>query len=365
MENLVATFDAAYRGKRVLVTGHTGFKGSWLCQWLLLLGADVAGFSLEAPTTPALFHQLGLATCMRHQVADVRSGDLLADAVASFAPDYAFHLAAQPLVRYSYEAPVETFATNVLGTANILDAVRLARRPCSVVVVTTDKCYENQEDGRAFREDDRLGGHDPYSASKAAAELVVASYRKSYFSGPDSLVTLASARAGNVIGGGDWALDRIVPDAIRALQRGEPIPVRNPAAVRPFQHVLDPLCGYLMLGAALRCNPYARSAFNFGPEADSHCSVERLVRAILQHLPGEWKNLSQTSAPHEASRLNLAIDKARDVLGWKPIWHFPDAIQKTVEWYRHSLSGSEICALTQSQIRDFTRDATSTASKVG
>jgi len=325
-----------------------------MSEWLLALGAEVAGLSLEPPTTPALFDQLGLAQRMHHVVRDVRNGEAVRETVASFAPDYVFHMAAQPLVRASYSIPVETWDTNVVGTAHVLEAVRLqtaqSGKRCGVVVITTDKCYENLEQGRAFAEGDRLGGHDPYSASKAAAELVVASYRQSFFSAPDSLVALASARAGNVIGGGDWALDRIVPDAMRALARGEAIPVRNRHAVRPFQHVLDPLCGYLQLGAALWCDPSSRSAYNFGPEEESHRSVEQLVTEILKHWPGEWSDASQPGAVHEAKLLHLAIDKARTSLGWRPVWNFEEAIRETVEWYRCAAAHADMAGLTRSQI---------------
>ena len=358
MENLVNLLEKTYRGRRVLVTGHTGFKGAWLSEWLLALGAETAGFSLEPPTNPSLFEQRGLATRMRHQIGDVRDAAAVQEFVASFSPDYVFHMAAQPLVRASYSIPVETWATNVVGTAHVLDAVRLhaakSARQVGIVVITTDKCYENLEEGRAFRENDRLGGHDPYSASKAAAELVVESYRKSFFSGPDSHVALASARAGNVIGGGDWALDRIVPDAMRALARGEAIPIRNRHAVRPFQHVLDPLCGYLRLGSALFSNPLSRSAFNFGPEDESHRSVEQLVTEILRHWPGEWRDASQPGAVHEAKLLHLAIDKARNILGWRPVWNFGDGIRETVAWYRCAHEGTaDLAAMTRAQIADY------------
>ena len=362
MENLVTPpLQESYRGRRVLVTGHTGFKGAWMSEWLLALGADVAGFSLEPPTTPSLFGQLGLANRMRHQIGDIRNAEALREAVASFAPEYVFHMAAQPLVRASYSIPVETFDTNVVGTAHLLEAVRLqatrSGKLCAVVAITTDKCYENLEQGRAFREDDRLGGHDPYSASKAAAELVIESYRKSFFSGPDSRVALASARAGNVIGGGDWALDRIVPDAMRALARGEAIPIRNRHAVRPFQHVLDPLGGYLRLGAALRYDQRTRSAFNFGPENDSHRSVEQLVTEILQHWQGEWKDASQPGAVHEAHLLHLAIEKAHDLLGWRPVWNFARGIRETVDWYRRAAcENADIPAMTQAQIAAYMKD---------
>ena len=244
-------FGNIYRGKRVLVTGHTGFKGSWLCEWLLALGADVTGLALPPPTSPALFDQLGLASRVKDRRGDIRDLATVRAAVEAARPDFVFHLAAQPLVRLSYAQPVETYATNIMGTVHIMEAVRLAGIACTVVVVTTDKCYENHERAHAYREDEPMGGHDPYSSSKGAVELVVSAYRRSYFSAPDSPVRLASARAGNVIGGGDWALDRIVPDCIRSLQRGEAIPVRNRHATRPWQHVLEPLSGYLWLAARL------------------------------------------------------------------------------------------------------------------
>lgn len=358
MESLVRSFQNAYAGRRVFLTGHTGFKGAWMAEWLLNLGAEVCGFSLPPPTEPALFDQLNLASRLRHITGDVRDLPALQKAVADFAPDYVFHLAAQPLVRYSYQAPVETFAANVLGTAHLLDAVRTLSQPCAVVIITTDKCYENIDTGRPFEESDRLGGHDPYSASKAAAEIVTASYRQSFFAQPDSPVALASARAGNVIGGGDWALDRIVPDAMRALAKDEPIPVRNRHATRPFQHVLDPLAGYLTLGAALRDRPETRSAFNFGPHPDATVSVEKLVTEVLKHWPGTWRDATQPGAVHEAKLLHLSIEKAHRELQWQPVWGFETAIQKTVEWYRHAHSAeADIPAFTRAQISQFSEAA--------
>ena len=242
-------FCGLYAGKRVLVTGHTGFKGSWLCEWLLGLGAKVTGYSLSPPTQPALFEQLGLAGRLRHIIGDIRDLPGLSRALRKARPDFVFHLAAQPLVRDSYANPVETFAVNLMGTVHVLEALRSVRHPCAAVFITTDKCYENREWAYGYREDDPLGGSDPYSASKGAAELAISSYRRSFFGSHP--VRIASARAGNVIGGGDWAVDRIVPDCMRALEKGKPIPVRNPKATRPWQHVLEPLSGYLWLGACL------------------------------------------------------------------------------------------------------------------
>lgn len=357
-------FADVYRGKRVFLTGHTGFKGSWLAEWLLALGAEVTGYALPPNTEPALFAQLGLATRLQHIEADVRDLARLRQAVEAARPDFVFHLAAQPLVRLSYDQPVATYATNVMGTVNVLEAVRQAGRPCVVVAITTDKCYENREWVHSYREEDPMGGYDPYSSSKGAAELVISAYRRSYFSAPDSLVRVASARAGNVIGGGDWALDRIVPDCIRALQKAEAIPVRNKIATRPWQHVLEPLSGYLWLGACLAnsqlspFNSQRASGFNFGPALSSNRTVADLVQEILKHWPGRWDDKSDPKAVHEAKLLNLATDKAYHFLGWSPVWNFETTISQTMGWYRE-ISTAEIPALntTQQQITGYVRDA--------
>lgn len=383
-------FGDVYRNKKVLVTGHTGFKGSWLSEWLLLLGAEVTGYSLPPPTRPSLFEQLGLDSRMLNTVGDVRDLAALTRQVKETAPDFVFHLAAQSLVRRSYADPVETYATNIMGTVNLLEALRCANISCAVVVVTTDKCYENKEWLYGYREEDPLGGHDPYSSSKAAVELVVAAYRRSYFGSElqalssSSGIRLASARAGNVIGGGDWAVDRIVPDCIRALQRSESIPVRNKIATRPWQHVLEPLSGYLWLAACLAAPalspPYSRScgsvtaieggrsfergqaerpalrsltgAFNFGPTLDSNRTVTELVQEVLKHWPGEWADRSDPQAVHEASRLNLAIDKAHHLLGWSPVWDFATTIAETIRWYRQSRDARQITSMTRAQLVD-------------
>ena len=360
----MSAFAGAFRGQRVLVTGHTGFKGSWLAEWLLGLGAEVTGLALPPPTQPALFDQLALAGRLHHVIGDIRDPAVVRRAVAEVRPAFVFHLAAQPLVRLSYEQPVETYATNVLGTAHVLDAVRLAARPCVVVSVTTDKCYENREWLHSYREEDPMGGYDPYSSSKGAAELVIAAYRRSFFSAPDSPVRLASARAGNVIGGGDWALDRIVPDCIRALQRGEAIPVRNKVATRPWQHVLEPLSGYLWLAARLAAAPPApggaplASAFNFGPALTSNRTVAELVQELLRHWPGRWEDRSDPRAVHEAKLLNLATDKAHHLLGWQPVWAFAETIAQTAAWYRQTGSDpASAAALTKRQIAAYTTEA--------
>jgi len=360
----MTSFGDIYRGKRVLLTGHTGFKGSWLAEWLLSLGAEVTGLALPPATTPALFDELGLASRLHHRLGDIRDLGVVRQAVEAARPDFVFHLAAQPLVRLSYEQPVETYATNVLGTVHVLEAVRLAKQPCVVVAVTTDKCYENREWVHSYREEDAMGGYDPYSSSKGAAELVVSAYRRSYFSGADSLVRLASARAGNVIGGGDWALDRIVPDCIRALQRGESIAVRNKVATRPWQHVLEPLSGYLQLGASLHraSSPAALlplcGGFNFGPALTSNRTVADLVQEVLKHWPGRWEDRSDPKAVHEAKLLNLATDKAFHFLKWQPVWDFPRTLERTVAWYRRcSADASEAPSLTVRQIADYAADA--------
>lgn len=359
---LAPSFNAAYRGQRVLLTGHTGFKGAWLSEWLLELGANVTGFSLPPPTDPALFSQLGLAQRMRHLVGDVREAQSLRELVREQRPDYVFHLAAQPLVRQSYVQPLETYETNVMGTAHVLEAARLSAHPCVVIIVTTDKCYENREWMFGYREEDALGGYDPYSSSKAAAELVTAGYRRSFFKG-GAPVAVASARAGNVIGGGDWAVDRIIPDCMRALARREVIPVRNPGAIRPWQHVLEPLGGYLLLAARLReaqlAGDEARLAalggpFNFGPVLASNRTVATVTDEVLRHWPGRWVNQQDKQALHEAGRLALAIDKAQNVLGWSPSLSFAESVALTVTWYRSCHQDpASARAFTLRQIRDY------------
>lgn len=363
-----------YKGKRVLVTGHTGFKGSWLCEWLLALGAEVHGFALEPPTRPSLFKQLKLAKRIAsHTIGDVRDLPAVVRTMRRVKPDFIFHLAAQPLVRLSYEKPVDTFEVNVMGTVNVLEAARrvygLGRthlghqdRKCghksdghqlSVICITTDKCYENRETTRPYREDDPMGGFDPYSCSKGCDELLIASYRRSFFGSPDSPVWVASARAGNVIGGGDWAKDRIVPDAIRALRQGGAIPVRNKTSTRPWQHVLEPLSGYLTLGAALdsreRFSDYA-GGFNFGPNPKDNRTVNELVEEILKWRVGEWVDRSDPAAVHEAGLLNLDIRKAWRILGWKPRWNFAETVRQTVEWYCAVEDGADPIEMTQRQI---------------
>jgi CDP-glucose 4,6-dehydratase len=329
-------------GRRVLLTGHTGFKGSWMALWLLELGAQVTGLALPPDTEPNLFAQLGLEQRLDHRVGDIRDPELLAQLVAETQPEVVLHLASQPLVRRSYAEPTATWATNVMGTIHLLEALRRLEQPCTAVLITTDKVYRNNEWLYGYRENDPLGGHDPYSSSKAAAELAIASWRASFCgSQPHQTphLLIASARAGNVIGGGDWAADRIVPDAMRALGRGEPIGVRNPAATRPWQHVLEPLGGYLLLAERLTADAALAGAFNFGPQLEANRSVRVLVEEALHHWPGSWVDQSDPGAPHEASLLNLVIDKAHHQLGWAPRWNFATTLERTVNWYRRVQQG--------------------------
>ncbi len=357
-------FADYYKGRRVLVTGHTGFKGSWLCEWLLSLEATVAGYALGPQEHELLYDQLGLGERLAEDVrADLAELDKLSKLVEGFKPEVILHLAAQPLVRLSYEQPLETFATNVMGTANLLEAVRKSDLACTVVCVTTDKCYENREWDRPYTEDDAMGGHDPYSASKGAAELVIASYRRSFFQNGER-VRVASARAGNVVGGGDWALDRIVPDSISSIRDGEAIAVRNKVATRPWQHVLEPLSGYLQLGASLATATGERvdqlaTAFNFGPDPDSNRSVEDLVIELTKHAGGEWRDVSDPNAVHEATKLNLAIDKALELLAWKPSWDFAETARETAKWYLGEAQGEDPRALTRQQIEAYHKQAAS------
>ena len=351
-------FDKVYRGKRVFVTGHTGFKGSWLCEWLLALGADVYGFSNGIPTIPSLFKQLRLGKRIKKDIrGDIRDREAVKTAILAVKPNFVFHLAAQPLVRLSYEQPIETFDTNVMGTIHVLDALRKLRNKCSVVMITTDKCYENRETKRPYKEDDPMGGYDPYSCSKGCDELVISSYRRSFFNDPESNVWIASARAGNVIGGGDWAKDRIIPDCFRAIQKGEAILVRNKASTRPWQHVLEPLSGYLRLGAALDARKNftkVASGFNFGPNPNASRTVGEVVDELLKYTKGKWIDKSDPKAVHEAGLLSLDVTKARKILGWKPTWTFPETIMETAEWYIGAFRGEKIIEQTQRQILDFT-----------
>ncbi|MCC6927279.1 CDP-glucose 4,6-dehydratase [Novosphingobium sp.] len=333
-------FAEVYRGKRVFVTGHTGFKGSWLGLWLEQLGAQVHGYSLAPPTTPSLFDQAGVASALNHTIGDVRDGAALREALRAADPQFIFHLAAQPLVIDSYADPAGTFATNVTGSIELMEAIRACGTRAVVVMVTTDKVYLNREWEHAYREDDPLGGHDPYSASKAAMEVAVASWRDSFFT-PAKVaehgVRIATARAGNVIGGGDWSANRLVPDLVRALAGNGPPSLRNPGSLRPWQHVLEPLAGYLWLGARLAAAGGERFAqgWNFGPAPTDVRCVGDLADELLGQFgrPG-WTDATRADAPHEAGLLRLAIDKAVGQLGWQPVWSFAETVARTAGWYR-------------------------------
>ena len=362
MESMEVTgFGGAFSGRTVLVTGHTGFKGAWLSLWLRELGANVVGYALAPNTKPSLFEQLGLAKLVDSRLGDVRDAALLEKILRETRPEIVFHLAAQPLVRLSYEQPAETFATNVSGTANLLDAVRHADSVRAVTVITTDKCYENRETDQAYREDDRLGGRDPYSASKACAELVVSSYRASFFSAGAAKrhrASVSTARAGNVIGGGDWATDRLIPDCLRALAAGKPISVRNPKSVRPWQHVLEPLSGYLRLAALQLAEPekYAE-AWNFGPsEGDARTAADVADLVVRAWGSGCWSSpAADGPQPHEAGLLRLDSTKARERLSWRPVYGVDEAVAKTVAWHRAAAQpGFDALAFTRAQLADYT-----------
>jgi CDP-glucose 4,6-dehydratase len=361
----MATFHKSFSGKRVFVTGHTGFKGSWLCEWLLKSGAEVHGYSLPPATKPSLFTQLGLPERLNHTLGDLRDAGSVSKAVAAARPDYLFHLAAQPLVRAAHADPGETWATNVMGSINLLEAVRGLSRPCAVVVVTTDKVYAASS--FEHTEDDAIGSNDPYGASKAAVEIAVAAWRQSFFpigsrKGAIPVVALATARSGNVIGGGDWARDRLLPDCVRALAKGEPIPLRNPGAIRPWQHVLDPLAGYLCLAAELRGALTARRAarlaelsgpFNFGPATGDQRPVGDLVAEVLKRWPGKWRKASKAGDPLEAAVLRLDARKAQRALGWRPKWEFTRAVDQTIAWYRGASTPAKAREFTGRQIAEY------------
>jgi CDP-glucose 4,6-dehydratase len=338
-------FGGVYRGRRVLLTGHTGFKGSWLALWLTRLGADVSGLALAPETTPNHWDLLGLD--MPEHRLDIRDAADVRAALEAVQPEIVFHLAAQPLVRRSYRDPLETWATNVMGAANLLEACRNVQSVRAIIIVTSDKCYENKEWERGYREDDNLGGHDPYSASKAAAELVAASYRKSFFHAAHSPL-LATARAGNVIGGGDWSEDRLIPDLVRAVAEGAPLEIRSPSATRPWQHVLESLSGYLLLGQRLlEGKKEFADAWNFGPDKEGN----RRVADVLEALEARWPQLRWHTVdavrPHEAGLLYLDSSKAHEQLGWRPVWSLDEALDATAGWYRSFLASGAVASREQ------------------
>ncbi len=346
----MAVNAAFWAGRRVLLTGHTGFKGGWLALWLQELGAEVCGYALPAPAEPSLWQVAGLARRVPGTLADIRDAQRVAEVVAAFRPEIVLHLAAQALVRESYRAPAETYATNVMGTVNLLEAVRCCDSVRAVLVVTSDKCYENREWLWPYRESDNLGGHDPYSSSKACVELLCASWRESFLR--ESGIALATARAGNVIGGGDWSADRLLPDILRAWQAGRSLTLRYPQAVRPWQHVLEPLHGYLCLAQALvEQGEAVTSAWNFGPDNEGLVSVGELVERLAQHWPGQasW-TVEAAEQPHEAGLLALDSSQARTRLGWRPRWTLQQAIERTLDWHQAWQTGEDMQTFSRAQI---------------
>jgi len=358
--NFQSSFSGFFAGKKVFLTGHTGFKGSWLSLWLDALGAKVYGYALDPPTDPSLFKQCGIDGIVRSTIADVRDRSAFSKAMSAAQPEIVIHMAAQPLVRDSYKIPVETYEINVMGTVNLLEAVRACKTVKAVINVTTDKCYENREWDRGYREDEPLGGYDPYSSSKACSELVTAAYRSSYFNSHDYAshgVAVASARAGNVIGGGDWATDRLVPDCIRAVLKGEKVLVRNPQAIRPWQHVLEPLSGYLVLAQKLyqEGSRYA-GAWNFGPDDNDAKPVEWLVKDLCAKWGGNASYLIDTGKhPHEAHYLKLDCTKAKAELGWQPRWGLGKAIDSIVAWTQTYRQGHDVKQACLKQIEEYSK----------
>lgn len=353
MDDLVKAV-ALFRGRRIVLTGDTGFKGSWLALWLAEAGAEVYGYALPPEHDDDHFNLLGLRERIEHQDGDIRDRARLSAFFQQAQPEFVFHLAAQALVRRSYRAPKETFDTNVGGSVNLLECVREAPSVRALVCITSDKCYRNREWIWGYRENDELGGHDPYSASKAAAELVFSAYGDSFFRSRSDF-GYASVRAGNVIGGGDWSEDRIVPDCLRALRNGDPVALRNPRSTRPWQHVLEPLGGYLTLAAALARDPTRYSGpWNFGPEGEAVRSVQDLTQAIVKCWgSGEIEVQSSASDPYEAGLLHLNCDKAHHLLGWRPRWSFERTVAETVNWYRAVLSGEPVASVSSDQVNRY------------
>lgn len=345
-------FSGIYQGCKVLVTGHTGFKGSWLVFWLNQLGAEVCGYSLAAPTTPSHWDLLNLDH--RSEIEDIRNVEQLERVFEEFQPEVVFHLAAQPLVRSSYTNPVETYSTNVMGALHVFEACRKTDSVRAVINVTSDKCYENKEWVWGYRENDPMGGHDPYSSSKGCSELLTASYRKSYFNpaeyGSSHQTLLASCRAGNVIGGGDWAEDRLIPDMMRSIDLNEAVAIRNPSATRPWQHVLEPLGGYLLVGQKLlEGHVDCASGWNFGPADESTITVGE----VASHIKTHWNKINYTlgspvEGPHEANLLKLDCSKSYALLGWNPVWNSAETFKRTVDWYREFYENK--CVLTPSDL---------------
>ena len=356
MENMEVIIDKDFwKGKRVFLTGHTGFKGSWLSLWLSSMGAKVKGYSLEPPTSPSLFNEAKISEKIHSDIGDIRDFDKLNESMSSFNPDILFHMAAQPLVRYSYDNPIETYEINVIGTAKVLEASRNCLNLKAIVNITTDKCYENTNYDKSYKEEDRMGGHDPYSSSKGCAELVTSSYRRSFIE--EKGVGLASVRAGNVIGGGDWADDRLIPDILKSFEIGEKVLIRNPLATRPWQHVLEPLSGYLVLAQKLFIDPLNFSqGWNFGPNEEDVKPVKWIVDKMACSWPQSSWELETDIQPHEADFLRLDISKAKLNLHWSPTWSLEITLEKIIMWHRAWLNNENIQKLSIDEINKYMDD---------
>lgn len=344
-----------WQGKRVFLTGHTGFKGSWLSLWLAEMGAVVKGYALTAPTNPSLFEEAKVAEKIESQIGDIRDFDTLKSSLLAFNPDILIHMAAQPLVRLSYKEPLETYDTNVMGTAKVLEAARSCQNLKAIVNVTTDKCYENKEWVWGYREDEPMGGYDPYSSSKGCAELVTSAYRRSFMQ--EQGIGLATARAGNVIGGGDWADDRLIPDILRAFEQNQAVVIRNPASTRPWQHVLEPLSGYLVLAQNLYQNPQAfAEGWNFGPYEDDAKPVDWILNHMVANWPGTSWELDKHAHPHEAGYLKLDISKAKARLHWHPTWRLEHTLAKIIQWHQAWLKKQDMQTACITEINEFMRE---------
>ena len=344
-----------WKGKRVFLTGHTGFKGSWLSLWLFSLGAEVKGYALNPPTSPSLFNEAKVSSIIDSQIGDIRDQDALHECMTRFSPDILIHMAVQPLVRASYDKPIETYEVNVIGTAKVLEAARSCPNVKSIVNITTDKCYENDGRSEGYKEEDAMGGYDPYSSSKGCAELVTSSYRRSFLQ--EQGVGLASVRAGNVIGGGDWADDRLIPDILRSFEKNEPVVIRNPKATRPWQHVLEPLSGYLVLAQKMYRdqNKYAEG-WNFGPNEQDVKSVDWILNQMIGKWPNSSWELDSSSNPHEANFLQLDISKAESKLGWMPIWELRHTLEKIIDWHLAWINKEDMQAVCLSDIKEYMVD---------
>jgi len=344
-----------WKGKRVFLTGHTGFKGSWLSLWLFSLDVEVRGYSLNPPTAPSLFNEAKIDSIIDSKIGDIRDQDALHENMIKFNPDIVIHMAAQSLVRYSYDEPVETYEVNVIGTVKVLEVARSCPNLKAIINITTDKCYENDGRTQGYKEHDPMGGHDPYSGSKGCAELVTSSYRRSFLQ--EQGVGLASVRAGNVIGGGDWADDRLIPDILRAFEKNEPVVIRNPQATRPWQHVLEPLSGYLVLAQKMyRDQDKYAEGWNFGPNAQDVKSVDWILNKMIGKWPNSSWELDSSSSPHEANFLQLDISKAESKLGWKPIWKLSYTLEKIIDWHQAWINKEDMQVACLSEIKEYMVD---------